>query len=103
MSVTAITFNPHLLNAKNATRSKDAGTGLIFQPGDEENLRWQTRFSEPSEYEQALTSAIVQLYAEDVRTSEEFADGLNARNVLQTNGEAWTPAVLNAELERLAA
>ncbi|WP_137919567.1 recombinase-like helix-turn-helix domain-containing protein [Hydrogenophaga sp. 2FB] len=103
MSVTAISFNPHLLSAKNAKRSKDAGNGLIFQPGDEENLRWQTRFVEPTEYEQALTSAIVQIYAEDGRTPEAFAEGLNARNLLQANGEAWTPAVLSTELERLAA
>lgn len=99
----AITFNPHLLTALKATRSQEAGNGLIFQPGDEENLRWQSRPSEPSAYEQALTSAIVEIYAEDGRTPQAFAEGLNARNLLQPDGCAWTPARLSAELERLAA
>ena len=103
MSVTTIHFNPHILPARNAQRSRDAGNGLIFLPGDEENLRWQSRPSEPSAHEQALAAAIVQIYAEDGRTPADFADGLNARSVLQPDGRAWTPEAVSAELERLAA
>ncbi len=103
MSVVAITFNPHLLSARTATRSRDAGNGLIFQPGEEDNLRWQSRPSEPSAEEQALASAIVQIYADDGRTPEAFARALNERNLLQPDGSAWTPEALGAVLERLAA
>lgn len=102
MSVVAITFNPHLLSARTATRSKDAGNGLIFQPGEEENLRWQSRPAEPSAQEQALAAAIVQIYADDGRSPETFAEALNARNLLQPDGSAWTPGTLCAVLERLA-
>ncbi len=103
MSVVAITFNPHLLSARTATRSRDAGNGLIFQPGEEDNLRWQSRPSEPSAEEQALASAIVQIYADDGRTPEAFARALNEKNLLQPDGSAWTPEALSAVLERLAA
>lgn len=103
MSVTStVTFNPHLLSAMNAVRSKDAGNGLIFQPGEEENLRWQTRLKEPNEYEQALTLAIVEIFADDCTTPQDFAERLNARNLLQPNGDVWTAESLNSELERLA-
>lgn len=103
MSVFPIAFNPHLLSSRHAKRSPDAGHGLIFLPGEEENLRWQSRASEPSAGEQALAAAIVQIYAEDGRTPQAFANGLNARQLTQADGSAWTAAALSAELERLAA
>lgn len=103
MSVTAIHFNPHLIPARHAQRSRDAGNGLIFLPGEEDNLRWQSRPGEPSAHEQALTAAFVEIYANDGRTPDDFARALNARHLTQPDGSAWTADALSAELERLAA
>lgn len=102
MSVTAIHFNPHLIPARNAQRSRDAGNGLIFLPGEEDNLRWQSRPSEPSAEELALAAALVEIYADGGHTPEHFATALNARHLPQPDGSAWTPDDLTAVLQRLA-
>ena len=55
-------FNHRLVRLDTATPSTEAGTGLIELPGQGLNLRWQTRRSAPTPYENALADAIELAY-----------------------------------------
>jgi len=95
-------FNHRLVRLDTATPSTEAGTGLIELPGQGLNLRWQTRRSAPTPYENALADAIELAYLASAVSPAEFAAALNDARVLSPAGSAWTAETFEQEMARLA-
>jgi hypothetical protein len=95
-------FNHRLVRLDTATPSTEAGTGFIELPGQGLNLRWQTRRSAPTPYEDALADAIEGAYMAGASTPSEFAAALNDAKVFGAIGRAWTAQSIEQEMARLA-
>lgn len=52
-------------------------------------------------YDDILADCLERLLAMKLTELHEFVDGLNRANVRGPNGEVWTEALLERELERL--
>jgi len=94
-------FNAHLTAWKGNEPSPHAGLGMVEAPGEGVNLRWQSRESEPSDYENALADAIEGAYLAGARTPQQFADHLNTAGVASLSGMGWNAASLEQEMSRL--
>lgn len=94
-------FNVHLTGWKGNEPSPHAGLGMVEAPGEGANLRWQSRESAPTDYENALADAIESAYLAGARTSQQFADHLNTAGVANLSGRAWSAASLEQEMSRL--
>lgn len=89
--------NPKLLAWRHARPVPDAGTGVIFTPGSEPNLRWQNRPRPPTETERRLADAVVRIYGEGLRSAADFARRLNEL----MPDTRWDEATVEAEFARL--
>lgn len=94
-------FNIRLTNWKMNEPSPHAGMGMVEGPGEGVNLRWQSRESAPTDYENALADAIESAYLSGARTSRQFADHLNTAGVASLSGQRWSAASLEQEMSRL--
>jgi hypothetical protein len=65
------------------------------------NVPWQSRPRVPTAYENALAGALEGAYLDGAKSLEDLAAGLNEKNVLRSDGQAWTAALLAGELETL--
>ena len=73
----------------------------IERPQAVQNLRWQTRPAAPTEYENALGSALQAIFAEQVYELPAIIARLNAGSVRAPHGAAWTEDNFTAEMARL--
>ncbi|OVZ60586.1 hypothetical protein CDO44_07600 [Pigmentiphaga sp. NML080357] len=94
-------FNIRLTTWKANEPSPHAGLGMVEAPGEGLNLRWQSRESEPTDYENALADAIEGAYLAGARTAQQFADHLNAAGVASLSGRGWSAEALEEEMARL--
>ena len=78
-----------------------AGTGGYETYDVITNLPWQSRPRVPTAYENALAAALEAAYIDGAKDLDGLAERLNAKNVLRSDGEAWTADLLAAELETL--
>ncbi len=93
-------FNPYLRSSPPPSVHV-GGKGYIEVPGKAENLRWQTRSTAPTAYENALANALEQAYASGDTTADDIVETLNHRNFRCASGERWTVARLAAEMSAL--
>lgn len=95
--------NPFLKKGKHDVALRQGGTGYIESPGDTfMNLVWQTRESEPTEYERALCETLAGLFAGGSNELEEIVRGLELSEVRPPAAPHWTEETFLAEIARLA-
>ncbi|MGL4858488.1 MAG: recombinase-like helix-turn-helix domain-containing protein [Enterobacteriaceae bacterium] len=83
-------FNPFLPDTQKVIPTNEGGKGIIHQPGEYQNIIWQTRHRIPDSFELALISALESLFADGVQELADIVSQLNAQRVLDRNGQVWT-------------
>ena len=102
MRDTPVTFNPWLKPWLAPQPNNVAGKGVIEKPGEAENFVWQTRKSEPTQYENDFGDALEHAFEAGAAELDEVVAGLNRIGFRTPEGAAWDEARLAAELRRLA-
>jgi hypothetical protein len=77
--------------------------GRIEKPDEADNVVWQTRTREPTDYENRLGDALEQVFAGGADTLAEVVAGLNKLEFPDSAGRAWTEASFQDEMKRLGA
>jgi hypothetical protein len=62
----------------------------IEKPDEVENLAWQTRRADPTEYENRLGDALEQVFAAGAEDLAAVIRGLNDLGCLAPDGKPWT-------------
>lgn len=94
--------NPYLKLRLHPNPDRGSGKGSIERPGRVENMRWQTRSSAPTEYEDRLGDALERVFESGAHSLAEVVAGLNGEGFLTADGGAWTEAGFQEEMRRLA-
>jgi hypothetical protein len=102
MSQVTVNFNPLLKPWRAPQPNNVGGKGVIERPGEVENFTWQTRKSEPTQYENDFGDALEKAFSEGAVQLHEVSEGLNRVGFRSARGELWTPESLAAELRALA-
>jgi hypothetical protein len=97
-----VNFNPLLKPGHAPQPNNVTGKGVIEQPGQVENMVWQTRKAEPTQYENDFGDALEKVFESGALELDEVAAGLNRVGFRMPDGEAWDAARLGAEFQRLA-
>lgn len=95
-------FNPLLKPWQAPQPNNVAGKGLIEQPGHAENLVWQTRRAEPTQFENDLGDALVEVFDAGAVELDEVVAGLNRIGFRTSEGAPWTAESLTTTLRLLA-
>ena len=94
-------FNEKLANWIHATPATEAGINNIQVPGQAELLVWQTRYKEPTAYEQALVQHLIQAFSSGVTELPALVESLNQQGFRRESGEVWTSETFSEEMQRL--
>jgi hypothetical protein len=95
--------NPYLKPWRRHEPNRVAGKGRIEKPAEEQNIRWQTRPTPATEYENALADALQEIFDADIVELPAIVAKLNAMGVQAPYGDAWTEESFRAEMKRLGA
>lgn len=96
-------YNPYLRNQSRDEALQRGGTGYIEAPDDTfVNLVWQTRESEPNEYEYILCETLAGLFAGGCDQLSDIVRGLEKSEVRAPSGARWTEKTFLSEMARLA-
>lgn len=96
-------FNPHLKPWQAAQPNNVAGKGQIDVPGQVPNIVWQTRATEPVDFENALGDALELAFAAGAETVDAIVSHFNGQPFRTAAGTPWTAALFEAEMARLGA
>jgi hypothetical protein len=77
--------------------------GRIEKPEEANNIVWQTRTREPTDYENRLGDALEQVFAGGASALGEVVEGLNKLKLPDPEGRAWTETSFQAQMKRLGA
>ena len=102
MQEVVVNFNPMLKPWLAPQPNNVAGKGVIEQPGHSENLVWQTRKAEPTQYENDFGDALERVFEAGATELNEVVTGLNGIGFRTPDGAQWTDERLVAELRLLA-
>ncbi|HTR09633.1 MAG TPA: recombinase-like helix-turn-helix domain-containing protein [Paraburkholderia sp.] len=102
MQEAPVNFNPYLKPWLAPQPNNMAGKGVIEQPGQCENMVWQTRKAEPTQYENDFGDALEKVFEAGAVELEEVAAGLNRVGFRTPEGAAWNAERLAAEFRLLA-
>ena len=94
-------FNEKLASWIHATPATDAGINNIQIPGQSELLVWQTRYKEPTVYEQDFVSQLIEVFTQGATALEDVVDALNQQGFRSEAGEKWTATSFTEEMQRL--
>lgn len=97
-----VKFNPSLKPWLAPQPNNVAGKGVIEQPGQTENLVWQTRKAEPTQYENDFGDALEHVFEAGATELDEVVAGLNRIGFRTPEGTAWNAERLAAEFRLLA-
>jgi hypothetical protein len=97
-----VNFNPWLKPWLAPQPNNVAGKGVIEQPGQTENMVWQTRKAEPTQYENDFGDALEQVFEAGAAELDEVVAGLNRIGFRTPEGAAWNAERLAAEFRLLA-
>ena len=97
-----VNFNPLLKPWLAPQPNNVAGKGMIEKPGETDNLIWQTRKAEPTQYENDLGDALEKVFEAGASELDEVVDGLNRIGFRAPDGTSWTAERFAAELHTLA-
>lgn len=92
-------YNPRLKQWERIIPATEPGQGRIEAPGGFDNLVWQNRGHEPEAFELALVEALESVLAGGATELDQVVAGLNALEVKDRQGQAWTD---NGFLQELA-
>lgn len=67
-----------------------------------ENIPWQTRAAAPTEYENRLGDALVEIFGSGVDALPDIVRRLNEKPIPDPAGQPWTEASFQAEMKKLA-
>ena len=95
--------NPNLKPWKRSEPSQVAGKGRIEHPHTSENLTHQTRSASPTEYENRLGEALMEIFDSDIDQLHEIVAKLNEMGIKSPDGELWTQENFQLEMKRLGA
>lgn len=102
MTKAIVNFNPSLKPWRAPQPNNVAGKGVIEQPGQVENIVWQTRKAEPTRYENDLGDALEQVFESGAIELDEVVAGLNRIGFRTPDGEMWDEQRLAAQFRQLA-
>ena len=102
MQEVPVKFNPWLKPWLAPQPNNVAGKGVIEQPGQTENMVWQTRKAEPTQYENDFGDALEQVFEAGATELHEVVAGLNRVGFRTPEGAQWSEERLAAELRLLA-
>ncbi|WP_028225648.1 recombinase-like helix-turn-helix domain-containing protein [Paraburkholderia ferrariae] len=97
-----VNFNPWLKPWLAPQPNNVAGKGVIEQPGEAQNLVWQTRKAEPTQYENDFGDALEKVFEAGAVELDEVVAGLNGAGFRTPEGAPWTAERLAAEFRLLA-
>ncbi|MFW2776775.1 recombinase-like helix-turn-helix domain-containing protein [Acinetobacter baumannii] len=95
------TFNEKLASWIHATRATDAGFKKLKFPGQSELLVWQTRYKEPTLYEQDFVKNLIQAFSAGATELDEVVSALNQQGFRCESGDEWTSESFTEEMQRL--
>jgi len=96
-------YNPNLKPWRRSEPNQVAGKGRIEHPNMSENLTNQTRSAPPTEYENQLGDALMEIFESDIDQLSGVVDKLNEMGVKSPEGEVWTEESFQLEMKRLGA
>jgi len=102
MREVTVNFNPHLKPWLAPQPNNVAGKGVIEQPGQVENLIWQTRKAEPTQYENDFGDALEKVFDAGALELDEVVEGLNRIGFRTPEGAPWNAERLAAEFRLLS-
>ncbi|WP_042300257.1 recombinase-like helix-turn-helix domain-containing protein [Paraburkholderia kururiensis] len=97
-----VNFNPMLKPWLAPRPNNVAGKGVIEQPGQTENMIWQNRKAEPTQYENDFGDALEQVFEAGAVELDDVVAGLNRIGFRTPEGAAWSAERLAAEFRLLA-
>ncbi|CAE6850702.1 recombinase-like helix-turn-helix domain-containing protein [Paraburkholderia domus] len=97
-----VNFNPSLKPWLAPQPNNVAGKGVIEKPGETDNLIWQTRKAEPTQYENDFGDALEKVFEAGANELQEVVDGLNRLGFRTPEGNTWDADRLAAEFRLLA-
>lgn len=95
----SVNVNPALPESSRFTPPAEGGNGTIHQPGEYQNLTWQTRSREPERWERDLIAALEELFEQGAETLPELVNGLNRLGIQDRQGGPWSEAGFQAFLQ----
>lgn len=102
MKEATVNFNPFLKPWLAPQPNNVAGKGVIEKPGETDNMIWQTRKAEPTQYENDFGDALEQVFEAGATELHEVVAGLNRVGFRTPEGAQWSEERLAAELRLLA-
>ncbi len=75
----------------------------IERPDEVRNIRWQTRPSPLTDYENALADSLQAIFGEEIYDLAGIVRQLNVRGPKPPGGGEWTEQMFTAEMARLGA
>jgi hypothetical protein len=93
--------NPHLKPWSKPQPNTVAGKGAIENPGQTDNIVWQTRPAAPNAYEISLADGLEAVFSQGAQALDEVVAKLNEIGVRSPEGTAWTVDRFEAEMARL--
>jgi hypothetical protein len=97
-----VNFNPMLKPWLAPQPNNVAGKGVIEQPGQQENMIWQNRKAEPTQYENDFGDALEQVFEAGAVELDDVVAGLNRIGFRTPEGSPWNAERLAAEFRLLA-
>ena len=94
-------FNPYIAAYRDPRPNQTAGVGQIFEGGARELIVWQTRAAPPTDYEEALASALEQIFTQRVYELPDIVAALNREGIRTPGGETWTEANFQSTFREL--
>lgn len=102
MKEASLNFNPFLKPWRAPQPNNVAGKGVIEKPGRIENMVWQTRKAEPTQYESDLGDALETVFESGAVELGDVVAGLNETDFRTPEGNHWSEERLAAEFKQLA-
>ncbi len=96
-------YNPNLKPWNRSEPNQVAGKGRIERPYTSENLTHQTRSTSPTEYENRLGEALMEVFESDIDQLSEIVNKLNEMGLKSSDGELWSEESFQLEMKRLGA
>lgn len=83
-------INPWLPDTDRIIPATEGGNGVIHQPGQYQNVIWQTRRRVPDNFEQALIAALEQIFESGKDELAQIVAALNEQRLFDRSGTPWS-------------
>ncbi|MDF0604853.1 hypothetical protein HZU77_004180 [Neisseriaceae bacterium TC5R-5] len=91
-------FNPHLNAKQQRNLSQEGGQGAIHQPGQYQNLIWQTRPHAPDAFTLNLIAQLETIFDNGEQELPQIVAQLNQQRSFRRDGQVWTEASFSSFL-----